>query len=60
MTSTPGAVSDTGAAAAASRVYGGFADLMKPDSKWQLGGFALPDGTSWQYREPNAVVVVQN
>jgi len=60
MTSPPRAVTDTEAAAAASRVYGGFADLMKLDSKWQLGGFALPDGSFWQYREPNAVVVVQN
>lgn len=45
---------------AETRSYGGFADLMKPDALWQLGGFALPDGSFWQYREPNAVVVVQN
>jgi hypothetical protein len=35
--------------------YGGFADLLKPDSKWVIGGFP-----GWEYREPDAVVVVQN
>jgi hypothetical protein len=35
--------------------YGGFADLLKPDSKWEIGGIA-----GWQFREPNAVAVVQN
>lgn len=35
--------------------YGGYADLLKPDSKWAIGGFP-----GWEYREPNAVVVVQN
>jgi hypothetical protein len=36
-------------------VYGGFADLMKPDSPWVIGGFP-----GWEFREPDAVVVVQN
>lgn len=35
--------------------YGGFADLLKPDSKWVIGGFP-----GWDFREPNAVAVVQN
>ena len=35
--------------------YGGFADLLKPDSKWVIGGFP-----GWEFREPNAVAVVQN
>ncbi len=26
---------------------------------WQYGGFPLPDGSFWSYREPNAVVVVE-
>jgi len=26
---------------------------------WEYGGFPLPDGTFWRYREPNAVVVVE-
>lgn len=29
------------------------------DRTWQYGGFPLPDGTFWRYREPNAVVVVE-
>ena len=29
------------------------------DCSWQYGGFPLPDGTFWYYREPNAVVVVE-
>ena len=36
-------------------VYGGFADLMKPDSPWVIGGFP-----GWEFREPEAVVIVQN
>jgi hypothetical protein len=36
-------------------VYGGYADLMKPDSPWVIGGFP-----GWEFREPDAVVVVQN
>ena len=39
---------------------GGFADLFKPDSAWTIGGFALPDGSFWSYREPGAMVLVQN
>lgn len=35
--------------------YGGFADLLKPDSKWVIGGFP-----GWEFREPNAVAIVQN
>ncbi|HZQ38552.1 MAG TPA: DUF6081 family protein [Dehalococcoidia bacterium] len=43
-----------------SREYGGFADLLKPSSPWQFGGFPLPDGGFWQYREPNSTVLVRN
>jgi hypothetical protein len=35
--------------------YGGFADMLKPDSMWVIGGFP-----GWEFREPNAVAVVQN
>jgi hypothetical protein len=35
--------------------YGDFADLMKPESKWVIGGFP-----GWEFREPNAIAVVQN
>ena len=40
-------------------VYGDFADLLKPDSRWLQAGFQTPDGF-WEYREPNALVLVQN
>jgi hypothetical protein len=36
-------------------VYGGFADLLKPDAKWVIGGFP-----GWEFKEPDAVVIVQN
>jgi hypothetical protein len=36
-------------------VYGDFADILKPESKWRIGGFP-----GWEFREPEAVVVVQN
>ncbi|TMG40479.1 MAG: hypothetical protein E6H92_02770, partial [Chloroflexi bacterium] len=26
---------------------------------WEMGGFTLPDGTVWKYREPNATVIVE-
>ncbi len=29
------------------------------DRTWQYGGFPLPDGTFWYYREPNATIVVE-
>ena len=35
--------------------YGDYADILKPDSKWVIGGFP-----GWEFREPEAVVVVQN
>jgi hypothetical protein len=40
-------------------VYGDFADILKPDSKWVQAGFPTPDGF-WEYREPDALVLVQN
>ena len=43
------------APATETTVYGDFADILKPDSKWVIGGFP-----GWEFREPDAVVVVQN
>lgn len=40
-------------------VVGGFGDILKPDALWQTAGFALPDGSLWQYREPGATVIAQ-
>ncbi len=40
-------------------VYGDFADILKPESPWIQASFPTPDGL-WEYREPNALVLVQN
>ena len=45
----------SGAGGEQTIVYGGFADLMKDDSPWVIGGFP-----GWEFREPDAVAVVQN
>lgn len=34
--------------------------LFEADSPWVQAGFALPDGTRWDYREPGAVAIVRN
>lgn len=40
--------------------YAGYHSIITGvDRYWQYGGFALPDGTFWRYREPNAAVVVE-
>lgn len=39
---------------------GSFNRILEPDSPWKPGGFPLPDGSFWQYREPDAVVLVRN
>lgn len=41
-------------------LVGDFNRILEPDSRWAIGAFALPDGTTWEYREPNAVVLVRN
>ncbi len=41
-------------------VAGDYHRILEPDSQWELGGFALPDGSTWQYKEPSAVVLVRN
>src|SRR5437763_2033100 len=41
-------------------VYGNYGSIITTKNPtWQYGGFPQPDGTFWQYREPNAVVVVE-
>lgn len=40
--------------------YAGYHSIISGiDRHWEYGGFALPDGSFWTYREPNAVVVVE-
>jgi hypothetical protein len=39
---------------------GDFHTILNEGEVWKIGGFPLQDGTFWQYREPNAVVIVRN
>jgi len=39
---------------------GDFHTILNEGEVWKIGGFPLPDGSFWQYREPNAVVIVRN
>jgi len=40
--------------------YAGYHSIITgTDRSWDYGGFALPDGSFWRYREPNATVVVE-
>jgi hypothetical protein len=41
-------------------VYGDFPTIVGDSPAWRIGGFTLPDGSFWEYREPDAVAVVQN
>ncbi|HLX56980.1 MAG TPA: DUF6081 family protein [Ktedonobacteraceae bacterium] len=43
-----------------SVAYAGYHSIITGvDRAWQYGGFPLPDGSFWRYREPNAAVVVE-
>jgi Family of unknown function (DUF6081) len=40
--------------------YAGFHSIITGVNRsWEYGGFPLPNGTFWRYREPNAVIVVE-
>jgi hypothetical protein len=43
-------------------VLGNYRGLVAPDvdSDFEYGGFPLPDGSFWRYREPDATVVVEH
>lgn len=43
-----------------SWVLGDFHTILNEGEVWKIGGFPLPDGGFWQYREPDAVVIVRN
>jgi hypothetical protein len=45
---------------AQERQIGDFHTILSEDDVWKIGGFPLPDGSFWSYREPNAVVIVRN
>ncbi len=41
--------------------YAGYHSIISGvDRSWDYGGFPLPDGTFWRYREPDAVAVVES
>lgn len=40
--------------------YAGYHSIITGvDRLWEYGGFTLPDGSFWRYREPDAVVIVE-
>ncbi|WP_232380974.1 DUF6081 family protein [Paenibacillus tianjinensis] len=41
-------------------VIGDFHTILSEGQVWKTGGFTLPDGSFWAYREPEAVVIVRN
>ncbi|MEC0092725.1 DUF6081 family protein [Paenibacillus macquariensis] len=43
-----------------TRVIGDFHTILDEGQVWKMGGFPLPDGSFWEYREPDAVVIVRN
>jgi hypothetical protein len=51
---------DSPASASTEIVVGDFNRILEPETKWAQGGFQLPNGELWEYREPNAVVLVRN
>ncbi|MBP2001922.1 hypothetical protein J2Z69_002978 [Paenibacillus shirakamiensis] len=42
------------------KVFGNFHTILSDNDVWKIGGFPLPDGSFWSYREPEAVVIVRN
>ncbi|GGG00574.1 DUF6081 family protein [Paenibacillus aceti] len=42
------------------KVFGDFHTILNEGQVWKIGGFPLPDGSFWEYREPEAVVIVRN
>lgn len=43
-----------------ARTIGDFHRLHQSDSPWVIGSFDLPGGNTWEYREPNGVILVRN
>lgn len=40
--------------------YNNFASVITGEGDWMIGGFPTPDGGFWHYKEPDAVVIVQD
>ena len=51
---------DTPSRPANEQVAGAYSRIFEPDGHWVQAGFDLPGGQRWDYREPNAVVLVRN
>lgn len=47
-------------ASARHSTYADFASIVGRAPAWTIGGFPLRDGSVWEYREPEAISVVQN
>lgn len=47
-------------AAVETIVLGDFHSILDESKTWRIGGFKLPDGSYWEYREPEATVIVRN
>ena len=48
------------AAAEETIEYNNFASAITGEGDWMIGGFPTPDGGFWHYKEPDAVVIVQD
>ncbi len=51
---------DTPTPTTTETIAGNFNRILEPDAHWDIGAFPLPDGSVWQYREPDAMVLVRN
>jgi hypothetical protein len=51
---------ETPSAVGRETIVGSFNRILEPEAQWTIGSFALPDGGTWEYREPGAVVLVRN
>ncbi|MGK2966045.1 MAG: DUF6081 family protein [Tepidiformaceae bacterium] len=52
--------SDASAGPRTETVVGDYHRLFEDDSKWVIGGFELGGGERWEYKEPDATVLVRN
>lgn len=60
MDETPASPEATEQTGSATITYANYHSIITGvDRAWQYGGFSLPDGSFWQYREPDATVVVE-
>jgi hypothetical protein len=41
-------------------LLGNFQTILSESGTWKMGGFPLPDGSFYEFREPEAVVIVRN